>query len=346
MARARPLPRARRDGFTLIELLVVIAIIAILIGLLVPAVQKVREAAARLQCQNNLKQIGLAVHNFHDTYKKFPAGSVYRESVPGNGQWDYYDTWAISILPYIEQGNLYKLWDPKVPNAVPDATSPNMALLRQSHVPVYECPSDPNGFTPATPASGPGGTTGLGRPLYMPGSYRGVAGADWGGTDWGVDQGGPNENWDDATQVANWLMKNRSMSRGIFHATVPGVASAERMASIIDGTSNTLMVGEYATTTVLNRRTFWAYAYTSYNLSCVTYAQSRTLLADFDLCQNTAPGGSNQCKRAWGSLHTGIINFVMCDGSVRTISTSIDMNLTLPALATIAGGEVIPTTDF
>jgi prepilin-type N-terminal cleavage/methylation domain-containing protein/prepilin-type processing-associated H-X9-DG protein len=342
MARAQPLPRARRDGFTLIELLVVIAIIAILIGLLVPAVQKVREAAARLQCQNNLKQIGLALHAYHDVYRKFPAGNVYKQV---NGVYNYYDTWAISILPYIEQGNLYKLWDPTVPNAIPDAKSLNMALLRQSHVPVYECPSDPNPFTPATPASGPGGSGLPGIPLYMPGSYRGVGGADWGGQDWGKDQDGPNENWDDATQMP-WLMQYHSSSRGVLHATQPGVSSPERIASITDGTSNTLMVGEYATTTTLGRRTYWAYAYTSYNLSDVTYSQSRTLLADFDLCSNTPPGGTNQCKRAFGSLHTGIINFVFCDGSVRTISTSIDMNVVMPALATIAGGEVVPMTDF
>jgi prepilin-type N-terminal cleavage/methylation domain-containing protein/prepilin-type processing-associated H-X9-DG protein len=343
MARARPLPRTRRDGFTLIELLVVIAIIAILIGLLVPAVQKVREAAARIQCVNNLKQIGLAMHAYHDVYKQFPAGSVYKKV--GNN-FNYYDTWAISILPYIEQGNLYKLWDPTVPNAIPDAASPRMATLRQSHVPVYECPSDPLDFAPATPASGPGGTGGLnGIPLYMPGSYRGVAGADWGGQDWGKDQDGPNENWDDATQVP-WLMQKQPQSRGILHPAVAGLTTAERIASIRDGTSNTLMVGEYSTTTVTNRRTFWAYAYTSYNLSDVTYGQSRTLLADFNLCQNTAPGGSNQCKRAWASLHTGVINFVFCDGSVRSIPSTIDMNFVMPALATIAGGEVVSNPDF
>jgi prepilin-type N-terminal cleavage/methylation domain-containing protein/prepilin-type processing-associated H-X9-DG protein len=363
----------RRRGFTLIELLVVIAIIAILIGLLLPAVQKVRDAAANIQCKNNLKQIALAAVNYHDAYGSFPPGNVCRS---GTGTFvkevGYYETWSISLLPFIEQGNLYNLWSPNVPNVAPDGVAgANFVAMRQSLVKTYNCPSDlsaGSGFIPGRPdsgndysANGSNGPSGSGPfksgpyPLFMPATYRAVSGASYGGSDWwsnpnNPDDGGSNENWDDAAQMPA-LMAHFPGDRGVMHATDPLTpGQVERIANITDGTSNTLMVGEYATKNTPGRRTFWAYAYTSYNQSLVTFNAPWTLQADFAACAATPPplnfSGSNQCKRAWGSFHTGGLNFAFCDGSVHTITRSVDMLYVLPALATIAGGEVIPSGAF
>src|SRR5262249_11358033 len=114
-----------RNGFTLIELLVVIAILAILLGLLVPAVQKVREAAARTQCQNHLKQIGLAIHGFHDTFKKLPPARIA----------DQYATWYVMLLPHVEQGSLFQTWD----LTLKYYNQPAFDVTAQ--VPIFLCPS-------------------------------------------------------------------------------------------------------------------------------------------------------------------------------------------------------------
>jgi prepilin-type N-terminal cleavage/methylation domain-containing protein/prepilin-type processing-associated H-X9-DG protein len=370
MRGTRSLFRTVRTGFTLIELLVVIAIIAILIGLLLPAVQKVRDAAANIQCKNNLKQLGLAAMSYHDALGTFPAGSICR---PGTGPFaksvSYYETWAISILPYIEQGNLYSLWSPNIPNIAPDAVAgASFVTMRQTLVKVYNCPADVSagaGFTPFSPNSGNDYTTNTANgpsgsgpyksgpyPLFMPSTYRCVSGASYGGSDWWTnptnpDDGGSNENWDDASQVPV-LLAHFSGDRGVMHATDPATGGGpEKIASIIDGTSNTLMFGEYATKDTPSRRTFWAYAYTSYNQSLVTFNAPWTLQESFAACAATPnPSGSNQCKRGWGSFHTAGLNFAFCDGSVHNISRSVDMINVLPALATIAGGEVIPSGAF
>jgi len=118
--------------------------------------------------------------------------------------------------------------------------------------------------------------------------------------------------------------------------------NGEKLTAITDGLSNTLMVGEYTTRTRERRTTFWARSYTSYSMSSAVPGQPRTLLGDYERCLAIGgTGGDNPCKRAFGSQHTNVINFVRCDGSVRTVSTSIDTNTVFPAMCTISGGEVV-----
>jgi prepilin-type N-terminal cleavage/methylation domain-containing protein len=314
MRSSRFVDRRSRGAFTLIELLVVIAIIGILIALLLPAVQKVREAANRTRCANNLKQIGLAIHNYHDALGSFPPGGItegYCCDTPS------LSNWAISILPFLEQQNLADRYVNSEFNE-----SPVNEFVRTSPVKVYICPSDLNTDATAVPESGPGSNN----VFYHPGTYRAVSGKSIDGSLY----------WDNADALAmprDW--------RGVMHSvwTAKGL-TPETFAAVIDGTSNTIMVGEYSTRTHNQRRTFWAYTYTSYSQSSAT-PQARTLIPDWDVCvQIGGPSDENACKRAWGSFHASIINFVWVDGSVRPINVNIDLNL-FTALATIAGGEVV-----
>ncbi len=156
-----------RSAFTLVELLVVIAIIGILVGLLLPAVQAAREAARRMQCSNNLKQIGLAVHNYADANKKFPPGNITDGPCCGTPS---HTVWSVCLLPYLEQGNLSGRYDPTLP--IEHATN---SFLRQQKMPTYSCPSDPTAGQLLVPASGPHNNL-----QSMTSSYRGMGGVGWG----------------------------------------------------------------------------------------------------------------------------------------------------------------------
>src|SRR5262245_10399427 len=163
MFSSNPPTQGRRPAFTLIELLVVIAIIAVLIALLVPAVQRAREAANRTTCTNNLKQMGIALHNYENSYNIFPAGSVHLHPTSGLANIN----WGISLLPFLEQGNLANNYNPNLPQNDPVNVPVLQTIMR-----IYVCPTDPNPNRLEAPAAGNLATT----PIAT-GSYKAMSGA-------------------------------------------------------------------------------------------------------------------------------------------------------------------------
>ena len=337
MVRSSPRPSQAPRGFTLIELLVVIAIIGILIALLLPAVQKVREAAARLQCSNNLKQIGLALHNYHDAYGTLPSAH-YETCPPGTqpGHHEgclYYSGWNIDILPFLEQDNLYKMYNKEAPNL-----SPLNEEVVQMQVKVFTCPSDTRAGMIILPETIPPDGSSQKDPLipYMTGSYKVMTGVGHPST---TDTFGGF--WDEVQDANTYF----SAGKGAFHGDGYSGLQPERLTNITDGTSNTIFAGERHTKTHPTRGPFWADTFNLYN-SGAAYLGINTiyLQPDYDACANLHGYNANYCKYGWGSLHTGgNINFLFGDGHVRSIPATIDNNI-FAALATIAGGEVLP--DF
>jgi prepilin-type N-terminal cleavage/methylation domain-containing protein len=281
-------PRRRR-AFTLIELLVVIAIMAVLIGLLLPAAQKVREAAARNQCANNLKQIGLAFHAHLDNYKVYPSGGLGPSSVGGRTTPAIYNKqawgWCYQILPFIEQANLYSL-----------SPGQDEAIISTA-LPIYWCPS-------------------RGREQML----AGIAVSDYGGN------GGSYGHWSSMTTPTNRL-------DGML---TPTTGPAINHASITDGTSNTLLVGEkWLYFAWYNDRTSgpgscidnegWC---NGWDNDTICYSGTISYPAPNNIVvpqPDSSPGDS--CSFIFGAALTAGFGSVFCDGSVHFLTYTIDSTI-------------------
>jgi len=299
----------RHAGFTLIELLVVIAIIAVLIGLLLPAVQKVRESAARTKCGNNLKQMGIALHTYESAHGYFPADrnifgtqpdELNEWFTPGSnepdGDEDSSGNWAVYLLPYLEQGNVFALWDMQKDYGLQPAAAV------QATVPIYFCPTRrPPGGLSTTLSKQPGGL----------GDYAACIGTT--GTD------------NISTGVA--------ASTGLFQVGMDG--KGIRASRVSDGLSNTLAIGEKHVQKGQFTKGKWDCSiFDGINLDCHCRSAG---VAGFGLAATINDSSSQK----FGSWHLGLCQFVFADGSVRALNVNTDPQ-TLEYLANIADGQVIP----
>jgi prepilin-type N-terminal cleavage/methylation domain-containing protein/prepilin-type processing-associated H-X9-DG protein len=328
-------PRRVR-AFTLIELLVVIAIIAVLIALLLPAVQAAREAARRSQCVNNLKQLGLAMHNYHSSNDSFPMGRTGMGfSYPVSGGDPNRRTWAFNILANLEQVPLY--------NAINFSRTfydwTNTTVMR-AEVAAYNCPSDPGFNIVLSPSTF--------QTVRSNGNYM----VNWGNTTWYQDMTNPSYNP---------YVGPLPPTTGLPYLSAPFTANkAISLSAIIDGTSNTLMMSEIicpeskgpTNGEVDHRGDIWNddqncamfMAYTTPNSKTIDqvpgYCVSTNLKPSNPPCVDKLPGFNAARTR-----HSGGVNALMCDGSVKFAKDAVNINI-WRGLSSMNGSEVISADSY
>ncbi len=330
--------RPVRAGFTLVELLVVIAIIGVMVGLLLPAVQAAREAARRMSCGNNLKQIALGLHNYESTYKKLPLNRTFVGAdfadTPANPQFRSL-SWVVGVLPFIEQQALYDTidfnyemtTDPRNGanfNAPPPASN---AAVARSVIPSFRCPSDAVSSDRMVGRANKNGD----RELAI-NNYKGVAGSNWewgnfivntapfASTRWGLTGNGLDRG-------NGMLMRNSEFN------------NQTEFKHVIDGLSNTLMVGEAIPAFCTNTWWYWFNGVTAtvaVPLNVRAYCtNSGNRVPDLIACAHDWPN-----NYSFMSLHPGGGQFALGDASVRFVSDTIDINVYRSAGSTMDGRAI------